>query len=81
MNRSLEAVIAVGHEFSSVEALWSQFEGVMGKDATSAAAPTTTNEGGGGGNAAEKEANKEEEEEGQGRIKTEERDEDETMTG
>ncbi|PHH53705.1 hypothetical protein CFIMG_008117RA00001 [Ceratocystis fimbriata CBS 114723] len=32
LNRSLEAVIAVGNEFSSVEALWSQFEGVMGKD-------------------------------------------------
>ncbi|KAI5462263.1 DASH complex subunit Dad1-domain-containing protein [Mariannaea sp. PMI_226] len=32
LNRSLEAVIAVGNEFSSVEALWSQFENVMGKD-------------------------------------------------
>ncbi|KAK8094936.1 DASH complex subunit Dad1-domain-containing protein [Apiospora hydei] len=32
LNRSLEAVIAVGHEFSSVEALWSQFEGVMAKE-------------------------------------------------
>ncbi|KAL5611964.1 hypothetical protein BROUX41_000470 [Berkeleyomyces rouxiae] len=32
LNRSLEAVIAVGNEFSSVEALWSQFEGVMSKD-------------------------------------------------
>ncbi|CAI4218143.1 unnamed protein product [Parascedosporium putredinis] len=30
LNRSLEAVITVGNEFSSVEALWSQFEGVMG---------------------------------------------------
>ncbi|KAF4582012.1 DASH complex subunit DAD1 [Ophiocordyceps camponoti-floridani] len=30
LNRSLEAVIAVGNEFSSVEALWSQFENVMG---------------------------------------------------
>nr|6CFZ_F Chain F, Dad1,Dad1 [Thermochaetoides thermophila] len=29
LNRSLEAVIAVGNEFSSVEALWSQFENVM----------------------------------------------------
>ncbi|KAI1765208.1 DASH complex subunit Dad1-domain-containing protein [Hypoxylon sp. FL1150] len=29
LNRSLEAVTAVGNEFSSVEALWSQFEGVM----------------------------------------------------
>lgn len=32
LNRSLEGVIAVGNEFSSVEALWSQFEGVMAKD-------------------------------------------------
>ncbi|KAK7402543.1 Dolichyl-diphosphooligosaccharide-protein glycosyltransferase subunit dad1 [Neonectria punicea] len=32
LNRSLEAVIAVGNEFSSVEALWSQFENVMDKD-------------------------------------------------
>ncbi|KAI9808098.1 MAG: hypothetical protein M1825_004555 [Sarcosagium campestre] len=30
LNRSLEGVIAVGNEFGSVEALWSQFEGVMG---------------------------------------------------
>ncbi|KAI2632168.1 DASH complex subunit Dad1-domain-containing protein [Hypoxylon sp. NC1633] len=32
LNRSLEAVVAVGNEFSSVEALWSQFEGVMARD-------------------------------------------------
>lgn len=32
LNRSLEAVTAVGNEFSSVEALWSQFEGVMAKE-------------------------------------------------
>ncbi|KAK4122772.1 DASH complex, subunit Dad1, partial [Parathielavia appendiculata] len=32
LNRSLEAVIAVGNEFSSVEALWSQFENVIAKD-------------------------------------------------
>merc|ERR1712000_703317 len=32
LNRSLESVIAVGNEFSSVEALWSQFEIVMAKD-------------------------------------------------
>jgi len=32
LNRSLEAVIAVGNEFSAVEALWSQFENVMAKD-------------------------------------------------
>ncbi|OHW97215.1 DASH complex subunit dad1 [Colletotrichum incanum] len=32
LNRSLEAVITVGNEFSSVEALWSQFETVMAKE-------------------------------------------------
>ncbi|KAJ4328276.1 Dolichyl-diphosphooligosaccharide-protein glycosyltransferase subunit dad1 [Fusarium piperis] len=32
LNRSLEAVVAVGNEFSSVEALWSQFENVMDKE-------------------------------------------------
>ncbi|RAL62665.1 hypothetical protein DID88_004508 [Monilinia fructigena] len=32
LNRSLEGVIAVGNEFSSVEALWSQFENVMAKE-------------------------------------------------
>ncbi|KAI9836752.1 MAG: hypothetical protein M1837_003240 [Sclerophora amabilis] len=32
LNRSLEGVIAVGNEFGSVEALWSQFEGVMAKE-------------------------------------------------
>ncbi|KAK4165070.1 DASH complex subunit Dad1-domain-containing protein [Cladorrhinum sp. PSN259] len=32
LNRSLEAVIALGNEFSSVEALWSTFENVMAKD-------------------------------------------------
>ena len=32
LNRSLEAIITVGNEFSSVEALWSQFENVMAKD-------------------------------------------------
>ena len=31
LNRSLEDIVAVGSEFSSVEALWSHFEGVMGK--------------------------------------------------
>jgi hypothetical protein len=29
LNRSLEAIIAVGNEFSSVEGLWSTFETVM----------------------------------------------------
>ncbi|KAL1957260.1 hypothetical protein VTO42DRAFT_6166 [Malbranchea cinnamomea] len=30
LNRNLESIITVGNEFSSVEALWSQFESVMG---------------------------------------------------
>jgi len=29
LNRSLEGIIEIGHEFSSVEALWSQFETVL----------------------------------------------------
>jgi DASH complex subunit DAD1 len=33
LNRSLEAIIAVGNEFGSVEALWSTFEGVMANQA------------------------------------------------
>ncbi|KAM0669366.1 hypothetical protein ACQRIT_004418 [Beauveria bassiana] len=37
LNRSLESIIAVGNEFSSVETLWSQFENVMGKDEAAAA--------------------------------------------
>ncbi|KAG5972156.1 hypothetical protein E4U58_006898 [Claviceps cyperi] len=32
LNRSLEEVIKMGNDFSSVEALWSQFENVMAKD-------------------------------------------------
>ncbi|KAI1815653.1 DASH complex subunit Dad1-domain-containing protein [Poronia punctata] len=40
LNRSLEAVVAVGNEFSSVEALWSQFENVMAKE-EEAKPPTT----------------------------------------
>ncbi|KAK1999732.1 DASH complex subunit Dad1 [Colletotrichum falcatum] len=43
LNRSLEAVITVGNEFSSVEALWSQFENVMAKE------PDQNKEGDGGG--------------------------------
>lgn len=31
LNRSLESIIEIGNEFASVEALWSQFETVMGK--------------------------------------------------
>lgn len=43
LNRSLEGVIAVGNEFGSVEALWSQFENVMAKD------PDVVEEHAGGG--------------------------------
>ncbi|KAI5779078.1 DASH complex subunit Dad1-domain-containing protein [Geopyxis carbonaria] len=32
LNRNMEAVVAVGKEFESVESLWSKFEGVMGKE-------------------------------------------------
>ncbi|KAK7715803.1 Dolichyl-diphosphooligosaccharide-protein glycosyltransferase subunit dad1 [Botryosphaeria dothidea] len=38
LNRSLEGVIAVGNEFGSVEALWSQFENVMARDPNAAPA-------------------------------------------
>ncbi|OGM39862.1 DASH complex subunit DAD1 [Aspergillus bombycis] len=31
LNRNLESIVAVGNEFSSVEALWSQFENFMGR--------------------------------------------------
>lgn len=31
LNRSLEAIIELGHDFANIEALWSQFETVMGK--------------------------------------------------
>lgn len=45
LNRSLEGVIAVGNEFSSVEALWSQFEGVMAKDPNAEAETQVGEEG------------------------------------
>ena len=32
LNRSLEGIIEIGNEFASAEALWSQFESVMGKN-------------------------------------------------
>jgi DASH complex subunit DAD1 len=38
LNRSLEAVIAVGNEFGGVEALWSTFETYMGNTQTGAGA-------------------------------------------
>ncbi|CAG8975192.1 hypothetical protein HYALB_00004253 [Hymenoscyphus albidus] len=45
LNRSLEGVIAVGNEFSSVEALWSTFENVMAKDPDAEAETNTGEEG------------------------------------
>ncbi|KAJ8062790.1 hypothetical protein OCU04_008047 [Sclerotinia nivalis] len=43
LNRSLEGVIAVGNEFSSVEALWSQFENVMAKNPDPSTSPENAN--------------------------------------
>ncbi|OCL02677.1 hypothetical protein AOQ84DRAFT_382427 [Glonium stellatum] len=48
LNRSLEEVIAVGNEFSPVEALWSQFENVMAKDPDAAAEGQEDDEADGG---------------------------------
>ncbi|KAL9091905.1 MAG: hypothetical protein Q9165_004657 [Trypethelium subeluteriae] len=45
LNRNLEGVIAVGNEFSSVEALWSQFENVMAKDTEPERTPGPESEG------------------------------------
>ncbi|KAK5065085.1 hypothetical protein LTR84_000921 [Exophiala bonariae] len=42
LNRSLEGIIEIGNEFSSVEALWSQFESVMGRDEEGGPATGTT---------------------------------------
>ncbi|OBT65641.1 hypothetical protein VE03_05567 [Pseudogymnoascus sp. 23342-1-I1] len=46
LNRSLEGVIAVGNEFGSVEALWSQFENVMGHEPATAGEEGGSEEGG-----------------------------------
>jgi len=32
LNRSLEGITEIGNEFAQVEALWSQFENVMGNE-------------------------------------------------
>ncbi|KAF2103124.1 hypothetical protein NA57DRAFT_72107 [Rhizodiscina lignyota] len=53
LNRSLEGIIAVGNEFSSVEALWSQFENVMAKDTSTEGAETKQGEEGAEGEATE----------------------------
>ncbi|EXJ80319.1 hypothetical protein A1O1_08462 [Capronia coronata CBS 617.96] len=42
LNRSLEGIIEIGNEFSSVEALWSQFETVMGREDDNAQAQPAT---------------------------------------
>ncbi|KAL1850162.1 hypothetical protein Daus18300_013030 [Diaporthe australafricana] len=49
LNRNLEAVITVGNEFSSVEALWSTFENVMAKEEGDEAAEGKGEAAGGGG--------------------------------
>ncbi|ERS94940.1 DASH complex subunit DAD1 [Sporothrix schenckii 1099-18] len=49
LNRSLEAVVTVGNEFSAVEALWSQFESVMAKDPEPAAGGEADEQGHGDG--------------------------------
>ena len=47
LNRSIEGIIEIGNEFASVEALWSQFETVMGNhqdgETTTAANDETEN--------------------------------------
>jgi len=48
LNRSLEAVVTVGNDFSSVEALWSQFENVMAKDPEEVRTDTAGRSGSGG---------------------------------
>ncbi|EAW13259.1 DASH complex subunit DAD1 [Aspergillus clavatus NRRL 1] len=45
LNRNLESIIAVGNEFSSVEALWSQFENFMGRPEENDQAGSRQNEG------------------------------------
>lgn len=68
LNRNLEAVITVGNEFSSVEALWSTFENVMGKEDEG-----TEDAGGEGseGNADEAKSEGQEDHEQEGNVKIE----------
>jgi DASH complex subunit DAD1 len=56
LNRSLEAIIAVGNEFSSVEALWSTFEGVMGNQPEATDAPKQGEDNTGSGTGDEKDS-------------------------
>ncbi|KAA8652835.1 hypothetical protein EYZ11_003319 [Aspergillus tanneri] len=52
LNRNLESIIAVGNEFSSVEALWSQFENFMarpGHENENGGRQKETHQGGGEG--------------------------------
>ena len=48
LNRGLEGIIEIGNEFASVEALWSQFEGVMGPGHVRGAGAGQQGAGGGG---------------------------------
>ncbi|KIV91101.1 hypothetical protein PV10_05680 [Exophiala mesophila] len=45
LNRSLEGIIEIGNEFASVEALWSQFETVMGREGNAATSASSNNTG------------------------------------
>lgn len=76
LNRNLEAVITVGNEFSSVEALWSTFENVMAKEEgegeeVEEAAEGKSDEAGGGGSG---------DEQGQDEMKGEDEEQDRTVT-
>ncbi|KAK7736481.1 Dolichyl-diphosphooligosaccharide-protein glycosyltransferase subunit dad1 [Diaporthe eres] len=74
LNRNLEAVITVGNEFSSVEALWSTFENVMAKEEgdVDEAADGKGEDAGGGDD--------EEGERGQDEIKVDDGEQDRTST-
>lgn len=50
LNRSLEGIIEIGNEFSSVEALWSQFENVMGRPEEERSSNNGNNHGNDGAN-------------------------------
>ncbi|KAJ0107304.1 dash complex subunit dad1 [Diaporthe amygdali] len=76
LNRNLEAVITVGNEFSSVEALWSTFENVMAKEEgegeeVEEAAEGKSDEAGGGSSG---------DEQGQDEMKGEDEEQDRTVT-
>lgn len=74
LNRNLEAVITVGNEFSSVEALWSTFENVMAKEEGEGdeGAEGKAEEAGAGGD--------DEAQRGQDDIKADDEEQDRTLT-